>query len=77
MVWLEEDEVCEEDEEVDELEEIGAEEPQSSLQRGHVCRSESGNEAICSVTETQANFKTCAEIRLRYSFGNRSARYVL
>lgn len=54
MVWLEEDEVCEEDEEVEELEEMGAEEPHSSLQRGHVCRSESGNVAICSVTETQA-----------------------
>lgn len=48
MVWLEDVEVCEEDEEVEELEEIGAEEPQSSLQSGHVCRSESGNEAICS-----------------------------
>ncbi len=53
MVWLEEDEVCDEDEEVEELEEIGAEEPHSSLQSGQVCRSESGNEAICSVTETQ------------------------
>lgn len=50
MVWLEEDEVCEEDDEVDELEEIGAEEPHSSLQSGQVCRSESGNEAIFSVT---------------------------
>lgn len=56
MVWLEEDEVCEDDEEVEELEEMGAEEPHSSLQSGHVCRSESGNEAICSVTETQAQF---------------------
>ena len=37
----------EEEEEVDELDEIGAEEPQSSLQSGHVCRSVSGNEAIC------------------------------
>lgn len=54
MVWLEEDEVCEEDEEVEELEEIGAEEPHSSLQSGQACRSESGNEAIFSVTETQA-----------------------
>lgn len=52
VVWLEEDEVCEEDEEVDELEEMGAEEPHSSLQRGQVCRSESGNEAICGSTET-------------------------
>lgn len=58
MVWLEEDEVCEEDEEVEELEEIGAEEPHSSLQSGQVCRSESGNEAICSATGTQAHFTT-------------------
>ena len=56
VVWLEEDEVCDEDEEVEELEEIGAEEPHSSLQSGQVCRSESGNEAICSVIETQAAF---------------------
>lgn len=56
VVWLEEDEVCEEEEEVEELEEIGAEEPHSSLQSGHVCRSESGNEAICS--KTQAQFTT-------------------
>lgn len=55
MVWLEEDEVCEEDEEVDELEEMGAEEPHSSLQRGQVCRSESGNEAICTFAATQGS----------------------
>lgn len=69
MVWLEEDEVCEEDDEVEELEEIGAEEPHSSLQSGQVCRSESGNEAIFSVTVTQAKFTTCTSKRLRYSFG--------
>lgn len=39
-------EVCDDEEEVDELEEIGAEEPHSSLHSGHVCTSESGNEAI-------------------------------
>lgn len=50
MVWLEEDEVCEDEDEVEELEEMGAEEPHNSLQSGHVCRSESGNEAICSET---------------------------
>lgn len=55
MVWLEEDEVCEEDEEVDELEEMGAEEPHSSLQRGQVCRSESGNEAICTFAATHGS----------------------
>lgn len=76
MVWLEEDEVCEEDEEVDELEEMGAEEPHSSLQRGQVCRSESGNEAICSFMGTQANFITYEAIMLRYSFGDTSARFV-
>lgn len=77
MVWLEEDEVCEEDEEVEELEEMGAEEPHSSLQSGQVCRSESGNEAICTFTETQAEFTTCAAIRLRYSFGDTSVRCVV
>lgn len=41
----------EEEEEVEEFDEIGAEEPHSSLQSGHVCRSESGNEAICSATQ--------------------------
>lgn len=46
MVWLEEDEVCEEEDEVEELEEMGAEEPHNSLQSGHVCKSESGKEAI-------------------------------
>lgn len=51
VVWLEEDEVCEEDDEVEELEEMGAEEPHSSLQSGQVCRSESGNEAICGGAE--------------------------
>lgn len=60
---MEEDEVCEEEEEVDELEEMGAEEPHSSLQRGHVCRSESGKEAIS--TKTQARF---ISVLLRYSF---------
>lgn len=55
MVWLEEDEVCEEDEEVDELEEMGAEEPHSSLHRGQVCRSESGNEAICTFAATHGS----------------------
>lgn len=49
MVWQEDEEVCEEDEEVEELEEMGAEDPHSSLQSGQVCRSESGNEAICSI----------------------------
>lgn len=44
------EELCEEEDEVEELEEIGAEEPHNSLQSGHVCRSESGNEAICSET---------------------------
>lgn len=76
MVWVEEDEVCEEDEDVEELEEIGADEPHSSLQSGHVCRSESGNEAICSVTETQDQFTTRAAMRLRYSFGDTSVRCV-
>lgn len=57
VVWLEEDEVCEEDEDVEELDEIGAEEPHSSLQSGHVCRSESGNEAICSGTEAQISLQ--------------------
>lgn len=60
---MEEDEVCEEEEEVDELEEMGVEEPHSSLQRGHVCRSESGKEAICS--KTRAQF---ISVLLRYSF---------
>lgn len=41
-------EVWEEEEEVDELEEIGAEQPHSSLHSGHVCRSESGKDAICA-----------------------------
>lgn len=71
MVWLEEDEVCEEDEEVDELEEMGAEEPHSSLQRGQVCRSESGNEAICPFAATQGslynnninNIRTIGEVK--------------
>lgn len=54
MVWLEEHEVCEEDDEVEELEEMGAEEPHNSLQSGQVCRSESGNEAI-SVYNTHSN----------------------
>lgn len=63
MVWLEEDEVCEEDEEVEELEEIGAEEPHSSLQSGHVCRSESGKEAIVGGSETQAQFITSMCLR--------------
>lgn len=54
LVWLEDSEVCEDVEEVEELEEMGAEEPQSSLQSGQVCRSESGNEAICSFMETRA-----------------------
>lgn len=57
MVWLEEVEVCDDEEEVEELEDIGAEEPQSSLQRGQVCRSESGNEAISSVTIIKAQNK--------------------
>lgn len=53
VAWLEELEVCEEDDEVEELEEMGAEEPHSSLQSGQVCRSESGNEAICSTNTAQ------------------------
>lgn len=53
VVWVEEDEVCDEDDEVEELEEMGAEEPHNSLQSGHVCRSESGKEAICSFNETR------------------------
>lgn len=77
MVWLEEDEVCEEEEEVEELEEMGAEEPHSSLQSGHVCRSESGNEAICSVTETRAQFTRGAGMRVRSSSGDTSARSVV
>lgn len=69
LVWLEDNEVCEDDEEVEELEEMGAEEPQSSLQSGQVCRSESGNEAICSFMETRA-FTTWAALKPRYSFGD-------
>ena len=53
----EEEEWEEEEEEVEELEEIGALEPQNSLQSGHVCRSESGKEAICSATENGLNLK--------------------
>lgn len=52
-----EEEVWEEEEEVEELEEMGALEPQSSLQSGHVCRSESGKEAICGATENRLNLK--------------------
>lgn len=59
---MEEDEVCEEDEEVEELEEIGAEEPHSSLQSGHVCKSESGKEAICSKTQAQFSNINVAEV---------------
>lgn len=72
MVWLEEDEVCEEDDEVEEeQEEMGAEEPHSSLQSGQVCRSDSGNEAICGrqVSESQAQFTARAVMTLRYLFG--------
>lgn len=47
----------EEEEEVEEFDEIGADEPQSSLQSGHVCRSESGNEAICSATKNSFNLQ--------------------
>lgn len=43
----------EEEEEVEEFDEIGAEEPHSSLQSGHVCRSESGNEAIIIIGATK------------------------
>lgn len=56
MDEVEELDVWEEDEEVDELEEIGAEEPHSSLHRGHVCKSESGNDAIW--TQISTSFKT-------------------
>lgn len=73
MVWMEEDEVCDEEEDVEELDEMGAEEPHSSLQSGHVCRSESGNEAICSVTETQDQFTTPAAMRLWYLLEDTSA----
>lgn len=64
MVWLEEDEVCEEDEEVDELEEMGADEPHSSLQSGQVCRSESGNEAICSFVKTPVHKRRSSEVEV-------------
>lgn len=46
MDEVEELEVCDEEDEVEELEEMGAEEPHSSLHSGHVCKSDSGNDAM-------------------------------
>lgn len=47
----EELEVCEEDEEVEELEERGAGEPHISLHSRQIWKSDSGNEAICDVPD--------------------------